>query len=151
MAVAQPRSPRIATPLVVVTTLIVVALSITMLVLDPQQLGKWILAIIFLPLALGTTMYFARRRGAGGTSPRYFGQIRAALVGAGVLLATALGFAVTDTLGWTGEDGHLEGRGLLMFLPAIVAVVIELAGMALEKAAAKDPDDEQDGNDNSER
>lgn len=137
--------------MVVATTLIVVALSITMMVLDPQQLGKWILAIIFLPLALGTTMYFARRRGAGDTSRRYFGQIRAALVGAGVLLATALGFAVTDNLGWTGEDGHLEGRGLLMFLPAIVAVVIELAGMALEKAAAKDPDDEQDGNDKSGR
>ena len=56
-----------------------------------------------------------------------------------MLLATALAFALTDTLGITGEDGQLEGRPILMFLPAVVAVMAELIGIRLEHEAEKDP------------
>ena len=132
-------APRIATKLVVATTLVVTVLAITMMFLEPQGMLRWLLALAFLPAAVGSLMATARRRKSGTESRRVFGRIRAALVGAGVLLATALLFSVTDSLGWTGTDGEPQGRGLLMFLPAIIAVLAELAGMALENVAAREP------------
>ncbi len=71
------------------------------------------------------------------------GNLRAGLVGAGVLLATALIFSITDGLGLTSEDEESAGRSILILLPAIVAVLIELLGARLEHEAQKEPDDGQ--------
>ncbi|MEL7538951.1 MAG: hypothetical protein AAFZ58_16750 [Pseudomonadota bacterium] len=145
MQTPEVARPVIASRLVVATLLVVSALAITLMVLEPAQLAKWIAAIAFLPAALAGTIYLVSRRRS--KSRKLPGQLRAALVGAGVLLATALLFAVTDALGWT-QDGEIQGRGFLIFLPAIVAVIVELVGMRLEHEAAKDPDsDEHDDSD----
>ena len=130
--------PRLATRLVVLTTIVVMALALVMLYLEPANYSKWLASLLFLPLALGGLWFVARRTHKPG-SPNWFGKVRAGLVGAGVLLATALAFALTDTLGITGEDGQLEGRPILMFLPAVVAVMAELIGIRLEHEAEKDP------------
>lgn len=111
-----------------------------MFVLEPGQWFKWLAAILFMLFAFGIALY-ATSRPDRLKSRQYYGSIRAALVGAGVLLATALGVSITDALGWTGSDGALGERRLLVFLPAIVAVAIDLGGMLLEKRAEQDPDD----------
>ena len=98
---------------------------------------------MFLPVALGGLWWIAHRTQKSGKA-RWFGKVRAGLVGAGVLLATALAFALTDSLGITGEDGQLEGRPILMLLPAVVATLAELIGMRLENHAEKDPKPKDD-------
>ncbi|MEM8984237.1 MAG: hypothetical protein AAGC71_14485 [Pseudomonadota bacterium] len=118
---------------------VVIVLSAVMLMLDPEQWPKWLAALAFILFAYAAASYTVSRPGRA-KSRKYCGSLRAALVGAGVLLATALGFSLTDAIGWTGENGVLEDRGFLVFLPALAAVVIELVGMALEKHAENDPD-----------
>ena len=41
---------------------------------------------------------------------------------------------------WTGGDTQLEGRSIIVFMPAIVAVLIDVLGARLEYEAEKDPD-----------
>jgi peptidoglycan/LPS O-acetylase OafA/YrhL len=130
--------PILATRLVLLTTATVTALAIAMFFIEPSQYLKWLTALLFLPIALGGLWYLARRSNKPGTA-KWFGKVRAGLVGGGVLLATALGFAMTDALGITGENGQLEGRPFLMILPAVVATMAELIGTRLEREAEKDP------------
>lgn len=121
----------------------VVVLATVMLVLEPTQWPKWFAALIFMLFAVGAARYATSRPGRP-KSRKYFGSLRAALVGAGVLLATALGFSVTDAIGWTRDGESVSERGFLVYLPAIVAVAIELAGTLLEKKAERDPDPSND-------
>ena len=135
--------PFLATPLVVLTTILVTVLSVIMMFVEPGKLERWVVSLVFLPAALGGLWFIATRTDKPSTA-RWFGKVRAGLVGAGVLLATALAFALTDALGITGEDGQLEGRPLLMLLPAVVAAMAEIIGMRLERKAEQDPDRKDD-------
>jgi len=131
---------RIATPLVVATMIIVAALAITMIFLAPESLWAWIVAMMFLPVAMTGLFVFIRRSDSHKQASKIGGDLRAGLVGAGVLLATALGFSVTDALGLTGAEDQFSGKPIMLVLLPVIAVIADLLTARLEQAAAQDPD-----------
>ncbi len=136
------RTIKFATPLVIGTMIVVTVLAVVMMFLEPERLWALIVALLFLPVSMTVLSVVTRRAGNHARASRSGGNLRAGLVGAGVLLATTLGFSITDNLGLTGEGGASTGRSVLVFLPAIVAVLIDLLGSRLEYEAQKDPDDD---------
>ena len=138
MSETQP--PKILTPLVVITALVVTALGIADLIILPDLKWRGILGILFLPVTI-TALYVLTRgedriRRAIGRG----GGVRAGLVGAGVALATAFGFTFTDHMGWTGAEGQLSSSPIWLILLPLIAVFIELSSSRLEARAGKDPD-----------
>jgi len=67
--------------------------------------------------------------------------LRAALVGAGVLLATAMLLSITDKLGITVQDAESDVRSLAVLLPAIIATAADLLSARLEHQAEQDSDE----------
>ncbi|MDJ0908742.1 MAG: hypothetical protein QNI99_06095 [Woeseiaceae bacterium] len=135
---------RIATTLVIGTTIVVAVLAVILMYLEAERLWSLIVAMLFLPVSMAALFMVTRRMRNHERAMKLGGNLRAGLVGAGVLLATSLAFRITDTLGWTGGDAQLDGRSIIVFMPAVVAVLIEVLGARLEYEAEKDPDaDEQ--------
>ncbi len=135
---------RIATTLVIGTTIVVAVLAVILMYLEAERLWSLIVAMLFLPVSMAALFMVTRRMRNHERAMKLGGNLRAGLVGAGVLLATSLAFRITDTLGWTGGDTQLDGRSIIVFMPAVVAVLIEVLGARLEYEAEKDPDaDEQ--------
>ncbi len=132
----------LATPLVVGTTTVVAILAAILMYLDSGRFLSLLISMLFLPVALLILMLVTRRIDDVNRASVIGGRLRAGLVGAGVLLATSLAFRVTDVLGWTGGESQLAGRSFIVFLPAIVAVSIDVLGARLEYEAEKDPDTE---------
>ena len=131
---------RIATTLVIGTTIVVAVLAVILMYLEAERLWSLIVAMLFLPLAMAVLFMATRRMRNHERAVKLGGKLRAGLVGAGVLLATSLAFRITDILGWTGGEAQLQGRGIIVFMPAIAAVLIELLSAKLEHEAEKDPD-----------
>ena len=131
---------RITTPLVIGTSIVVAVLAATLIYLEPVRLWSQIVAMLFLPAAMTALFFVTRRMQDHERARKLGGNLRAGLVGAGVLLATSLAFRITDAFGWTGGDEQLTGRSIIVFMPAVVSVLIELFGARLEHEAQKDPD-----------
>lgn len=136
---------RIATTLVIGTTIVVAVLAVILMYLEAERLWSLVVAMLFLPASMAILFYATRRTRNPELAVKLGGKLRAGLVGAGVLLATSLAFSITDNLGWTGGDKQLTGRSFIVFMPAFVAVLIELLSAKLEYEAEKDPD--RDGTD----
>ena len=134
-------TPRLLTPLLIATAAVVTTLALMKIILEPQDILTWTVSLVFLPVAIGILSFTNRRITNPEQARKMCGNLRAGLVGAGVMLATSLGFSLTDGLGWTGQDGQFAGRPLLMFVPSAIAVAAELIGARLEYAAGKDPKD----------
>jgi len=131
---------KLRTPLVIGTVLLVTALAIARLIYLPEAWVSSVVALVFLPLAIAILV--ARSRAAADTEKArtMSGRLRAALVGAGVLLGTALLLSITDELGYTNQSGSSSGFSILVLLPAIIATGADLFSTWLEKQAEKDPD-----------
>jgi hypothetical protein len=131
---------KLLTPLVIGTTLVVMALGITRLLLIPETWVSSVLALLFLPVVIGVLL--ARHHTGIKTtgSIRVSGKLRAGLVGGGVLLATALLESMIETLGLLSgrEDGI--STIVVVAVPALIAVGIDLFSARLEKRAEKDRD-----------
>ncbi len=131
---------RIATTLVIGTTIVVAVLAVILMYLEAERLWTLIVAMLFLPVAMAIRFMATRRMRNVERAIKLGGNLRAGLVGAGVLLATSLAFRITDSLGWTGGETQLSGRSIIVFMPAIVAILIEVLGARLEYEAEKDPE-----------
>ncbi len=131
---------KLRTPLVIGTTLVVIVLGIVRLILLPASWLSSLAALVFFPLAFAILVYRSRSASDPEKAARISGRLRAALVGAGVLLATSLLLSITDELGLTTQSGDGDGRFLLVMLPAIIAVAADLLSARLEKKAEEDPD-----------
>ena len=133
---------RIATTLVIGTTIVVAILAVILMYLEAERLWSLVVAMLFLPVAMAALFVVTRRMRNHERAVKLGGKLRAGLVGAGVLLATSLAFRITDGLGWTGGDAQLTGRSIIVFMPAIAAVLIELLSARLEYEAERDADGE---------
>ncbi len=131
---------RIATPLVIGTTIVVAVLAVILMYLEAERLVPLFVAMAFLPVSMAVLFALTRRMRDRERAVKLGGRLRAGLVGAGVLLVTTLAFRITDALGWTGSDTQTSSRSIIVFMPAIVAVLIEVLGARLEYEAEKDPD-----------
>jgi hypothetical protein len=131
---------KLRTPLVIGTLLVVAVLSIVRLVLLPEAWASSLAALAFYPLAIGVLMIRSRSPSGSDRYRKNSGRLRAALVGAGVLLATSLLLSITDRLGLTGQGGGGGGRSLMVMLPAIVAAAADFLSSRLEQKAENDPD-----------
>ena len=131
---------KLPTPLVNGTVLVVAVLGIDRLELLPESWASSLVALAFLPLAIGILVIRSRPASNPERARRISGRLRAGLVGAGVLLATSLLLSITDKLGLTGQGGGGGGRPLMVMLPAIVAVAADILSARLEQKAEKDPD-----------
>ncbi len=135
---------KIITPLTVGSAVLVAALAAVMMVLEPEDLWAWLVVMLFLPAAIVGLVIMTRRTGSHDRAPKISGGLRAALVGAGVLLATALAFSVTDNLGLTGAEGQFTATPIMAILVALIATFVDFIGARLEHAAAKDPDTDKE-------
>ena len=133
---------KIATTLVIGTTIVVAILAVILMYLEAERISSLIVAMLFLPVSMAVLLVFTRQVSNKERAAKIGGSLRAGLVGAGVLLATSLAFAITDNLGITGGESQLSGRSIIVIMPAIVAVLIELLSARLEHEAQKDPDDD---------
>ena len=131
---------RIATPLVVGTTAAVTGLAAALMYLETERLWSLAVSMLFMPVSMAALFTATRRMQNHERAAKLGGNLRAGLVGAGVLLATSLAFRITDILGWTGGGTQPTGRSILVFMPAVVAVCIEVLGARLQYEAGKDPD-----------
>lgn len=131
---------RIATSLVIGTTIVVAVLAVILSFLEAERLWSLVVALLFLPVAIAVIFAITRRIPNHQQALKLGGKLRAGLVGAGVLLATSLAFTITDSLGWTGGETQLSGRSIIVFMPAIVAVLIDILSARLEYEAEKEPD-----------
>ena len=129
------------TPLVITTVLIVLGMGVVRLVLVPEEWLSSLIALAFLPLAIGGLIFTSRSVSDPARTRKLSGRLRAALVGAGVLLATAMLLSVTDKLGITVQDAKSDVRSLAVLLPAIIATAADLLSARLEHQAEQDSDD----------
>ncbi len=129
------------TPLVITTVLIVLGMGVVRLVLVPEEWLSSLIALAFLPLAIGGLIFTSRSVSDPARTRKLSGRLRAALVGAGVLLATAMLLSVTDKLGITVQDAKSDVRSLAVLLPAIVATAADLLSARLEHQAEQDSED----------
>jgi hypothetical protein len=131
---------KLLTPLVIGTTFVVMALSVARLLLMPDAWISSLLALLFLPLVVSGLLAQQHTRVKSMSAVRVSGKLRAGLVGAGVLLATALSESMIETLGLIPERKDGIGVVLLVALPAVVAVAIDLFSARLESKAEQERD-----------
>ena len=129
------------TPLVITTVLIVLGMGVVRLVLVPEEWLSSLIALAFLPLAIGGLIFTSRSVSDPARTRKLSGRLRAALVGAGVLLATAMLLSITDKLGITVQDAESDMRSLAVLLPAIIATAADLLSARLEHQAEQDSDE----------
>ena len=131
---------KLRTPLVLGTVLVVTVLCVVRLVLLPESWASSLAALTFFPIATGVLLIRSRSAPELGRARMVLGKTRAAIVGAGVLLAVSLLLSITDNIGLTGQSGGGAGGPLIAMLSAIVAVAVDLLSARLERKAEKDPD-----------
>lgn len=131
---------KLRTPLVSGTVLVVTVLCVVRLVLLPESWASSLAALAFFPIAIGVLLIRSRSAPELGRARMVSGKTRAALVGAGVLLAVSLLLSITDNIGLTGQSGSGAGGTLIAMLSATVAVAVDLLSARLERQAEKDPD-----------
>ena len=131
---------KLRTPLVLGTVLVVTVLCVVRLVLLPESWASSLVALAFFPVATGVLLIRSRSALELGRAIMVSGKTRAALVGAGVLLAVSLLLSITDNIGLTEQSGGGAGGTLIAMLSAIMAVAVDLLSARLERKAEKDPD-----------
>lgn len=120
-------------PIVTLVMIAVAVMAVTLLALDPMQWGKAVLALVFLPLA-ALIMWGMRRKRVGADKPRRTSAtVRAAMVGGGALLVSALGFEIAEYFGWISEDGE-DSRSWISLVLVLVVVFGDLLAARLERA-----------------
>ncbi len=133
---------KLMTPLVVATTLAVILLGIARLLVIPESWPISLLGMLFLPLALSGLVWRARRK-RPDQPIKAPATLRAALVGAGMVLAMAMLESMAEFKGLlTDEDGTLGT--LLVLGPALIAAWADVLGARLEKKAAQEDRDSED-------
>lgn len=132
---------KLFTPLVVLTTAGVILLGIVRLWMIPDAWLISLVGMLFLPLALGLLVWRARRK-SPEAPVRASATLRAALVGAGMVLAMAMLESMAEYKGLlTDEDGTLGT--LLVLVPALIAAWADVLSARLEKQAAKEDRDNE--------
>lgn len=125
---------KLFSPVVSLVAIAVAAMAIWLMILDPSRWPWALLSLAFLPLAGGMIYRIARRKTA---TRRSIIRIRAAMVGAGALLASSLGFVIAEILGWIDPDGDIA-RNWISVLLVLIVVLGDLVSARMESAADKE-------------
>ena len=129
-------APRLLSPLVIAATAAVVVFGVLRALLLPGAWPSSLAGLLFLPVVLLVLERRRRRRAEAGAALRHLRELRAGVVGAGVLLATAFLLSTTDALGFTDAKG--SGRSVAVLLASGIAVVTDLLASRLERAAKRE-------------
>tara|TARA_Y100000052_G_scaffold25395_1_gene28891 strand:- start:367 stop:747 length:381 start_codon:yes stop_codon:yes gene_type:complete len=119
---------------VVAVAVLIMALAIALLVIDPTSWLVALVAVIFLPFAAIVMHTTARIRGRSGTR-RGTATVRASMVGGGALLISALGSRIAEAQGWLNDE--TQGR----FVVSIAFVLVIVAGDFLAARMEKQDDE----------
>ncbi|MAK64098.1 MAG: hypothetical protein CMF75_05045 [Maricaulis sp.] len=118
----------------VAVAVLIMALAIALLVIDPTSWLVALVAVIFLPFAAIVMHTTARIRGRSGTR-RGTATVRASMVGGGALLISALGSRIAEAQGWLNDE--TQGR----FVVSIAFVLVIVAGDFLAARMEKQDDE----------
>ena len=100
---------------VVAVAVLIMALAVALLVIDPSSWLVALVAVIFLPFAAFVMHTTARIRGRSGTR-RGTATVRASMVGGGALLISALGSRIAEAQG-EGAQAALRAQRALAQKP----------------------------------
>ena len=129
---------KLLTPLVLGTVVIVSVLSVVQLILKPESWASSLIALAFLPLSIGILLYRSGSASDPSKARKVSGKLRAALVGAGVILATSLLLSITDYIGITLQKSEGAIGTLIALLSAMVVVAVDILSARLERKAEED-------------
>lgn len=132
---------KLFSPIVLVVALAVAALSVAVLLLEPALWPRAVLSLIFLPVGGWFFLWVARRNAARSNGRKALIRIRAAMVGAGAVLASALGFRVVEALGVETGAG---GQSVISLVLILVVVCGDLLAARMDSDADKLDEDDQD-------
>lgn len=132
-------APRIATPLVLLIAAAVLVVGAVNIALQPDRTLTWLLGMAFMPALILAFRALARREGRFSIGPKAAGGFRSGLVGGGMVLTLAFGFAITDHFGWTGEG---SAKVITIFVLPVIIVFADSISARLSKVAEKDPTDD---------
>ena len=134
-----PHRPKLFTPIVVGVMSAVIILGLILCILQPSKSWAWIASMSFLPIVSILLTLMHRRLSVEAVGSQ-IGKLRAGIVGAGVLLATALGFSITDMLQWTHSDANGAMRMVWILFPAMIIAGSDLLGSWLSHKAEGPPE-----------
>jgi len=118
-------------PVILGVVLFVALFAIALWVIDPASWQTALLGLVFLPVAAGLMQLVGRWRARAGKGGRSAASIRAAMVGAGALLASALGFKIAEAVGLIDPEGD-SGRSWISVLLILIVVFGDLLAARLE-------------------
>ena len=130
---------KLFSPIVLLVALGVAGLSIAVLVLDPACWGRALVSLVFLPLGGALIYWVSRRNSKPGGRKRALIRIRAAMVGAGAVLASALGFRLVEVL---GVETDTTAQSVTSMLLVLVVVFGELQAGRMDSQADKVEDED---------
>lgn len=128
---------RLFSPVVFGVAGIIAILAVAVLLLEPGLWARAVLALVFLPVGGMIMTWMASRQKDPATRRRSIIRIRAAMVGAGALLISALGFAVAENLNLVSSGG---GRTVVSLLLVVVVVFGDLLAARMEAGANSSSD-----------
>ncbi|WP_300526795.1 hypothetical protein [Maricaulis sp.] len=129
---------KLFSPIVLFVALGVAGLSVALLVLDPANWGRALLSLVFLPVG-GAVIYQISRRNTGAAGrQRSLIRVRAAMVGAGAVLASALGFRLIEVL---GVETDTTAKFVASMVLVLVVVLGEFQSGRMDSRADKIDDD----------
>ncbi|MEC9250565.1 MAG: hypothetical protein VX501_07940 [Pseudomonadota bacterium] len=132
---------KLFSPIVLSVALAVAVLSVAVLLLEPTLWPRAVLSLVFLPVGGMFFLWVSRRNAAHSNGRKALIRIRAAMVGAGAVLASALGFRVAEALGVETDTGGQSVIGLILVL---VVVCGDLLAARMDSDADKMDTDDQD-------
>ena len=121
-------------PITILVALAVALLSVSLWVLDPASWGRALLSLVFLPIGGVLIFWLSRRHTDPDKGRKSLIRIRAAIVGGGAVLASALGFRLVEVLGI--ETGN-SGKSLVSVLLVLVVVFGDLLAARMDGEADK--------------
>jgi hypothetical protein len=111
---------KLFTPLVVFVSITVAGMAGVLLLVDPDSRGQALLSLAFLPLAGGLMYGLARKTSTAAGARRSLIRIRAAMVGAGAVLVSGLGFDLAAFFGVETGNGERTIIGSILVLVVIL-------------------------------
>ena len=125
------------TGLTISVTILVLTLAVTLMFLEPANLLRWVLAFSFLPVTFVITVLYFRKDREENKGKSFIRKMRSTVIGASVLLATALGTVLAESLGfiWIEEN---QGLNIWALLPALLAVAIDYYTSKLQTKAEQE-------------
>lgn len=131
---------KLFSPIVLFVALVVATLSVAVLLLEPALWPRAVLSLIFLPVGGWFFLWVGRRNAARSNGRKALIRIRAAMVGAGALLASALGFRVVEAL---GVETQAAGQSVISLVLILVVVCGDLLAARMDSDADKVDEDDQ--------